>query len=703
MGGNCRCGRRATAEPLERRAMLSVTGTSTDTTPPRITDVFVGSTAWTANFRNFLQSSAAGSSTHGFRIDAAAQTDELPWTNVNRISVRFSEDVNVALHDLVVRGGDLPVHDFADADLFTYDPASFTATWTLAANVRNDKLLLELSGAPNGAGVADRAGNSLDGEWTNPVAPSASGDAYPSGDGAAGGDFNFRLNVLPGDVNRSGGSVVGSDVTLVRNSQNFSPGSSGYSIFRDVNGSGSILGSDVTLVRNAQGTRVPAYEVVPLTAVRVNAGGAAFTDSIGRAFEADVGFAGGTVNAATYDVLNTTDDALYGPHRAGASFTFTRPVANGNYVLLLGFAEPDGAVLPGRRKFDVTAEGQLVADDVDVAAAAGAARTAVAKSANVLVTDGQLDLAFTGVAGEAIVSYVVLIPSDIPAVAYPYSLQNASDGARGVVAASNLRNIGMGMIFYANENRGSLPPDLQTIVGHVEERYSAFTSPRTDTLLPRGELLPVERRAWVAATDDFLYTGAGQRLGRIPGSSIIAYENPARVAGGLYMLRADGSVGFYERAQAAELVPMPPDEPTPPVRPVKAKDPDISLSATRLRTIGVALFEWANVHSGRFPTTWGTPLHLGEQVPVETFINPRTGTQPPPADWTPEQKAAWVDATTDFVFAAPGVRYSQLDAIDLLAYENPANMKGGINLLFARADVEFRETRWATETIRAWG
>jgi hypothetical protein len=232
-----------------------------DAIPPSVTQVFVSSTVWQPAFYDFLDASGLGESNlqTGYRILATEQTDELPWVNLNRLSIRFSEDVVVAQDDLVVHGVNVASYGIAG---FGYDAATFTATWTLTtAGVANDKLLLELD-ADTGTGVMDAAGNRLDGEWTNPVAPAVSGDTFPSGDGAAGGDFLFRLNVLPGDVNRSGGSVLGSDVTLVRNAQNSTPGGAGslYTIFKDVNGSGSILGSDVTLVRNRQGLSLPAGE-----------------------------------------------------------------------------------------------------------------------------------------------------------------------------------------------------------------------------------------------------------------------------------------------------------------------------------------------------------------------------------------------------------------------------------------------------------
>ncbi len=231
---------------------------------PAVTGVFVRGTIWSANFLNFLATSGQGDSTFGYRINALEQTDELPWVNLNRISIRFNENVNIAADDLVVRGIRNLTYPVAASNGFTYDPVTFTATWTLAASIAADKLLLDLDA--DAGGVTDANGNALDGEWTNPTAPANGGaDTFPSGDGIAGGDFHFRLNVLPGDVNRSGGSVLGSDVTLTRNAQNSTPGAvnSLYTIFKDVNGSGSILGSDVTLVRNRQGSTLPAGEPVP--------------------------------------------------------------------------------------------------------------------------------------------------------------------------------------------------------------------------------------------------------------------------------------------------------------------------------------------------------------------------------------------------------------------------------------------------------
>jgi Dockerin type I domain len=71
--------------------------------------------------------------------------------------------------------------------------------------------------------------------------------------GAVGGDFRFRINVLPGDVDRSG-TVLVNDFSEVKRkffsgTTNPGSGAAAYSIFHDVNGSGSILADDFSEVK----------------------------------------------------------------------------------------------------------------------------------------------------------------------------------------------------------------------------------------------------------------------------------------------------------------------------------------------------------------------------------------------------------------------------------------------------------------------
>src|SRR5437762_8176864 len=109
-----------------------------------------------------------------------------------------------------------------------------------------------------------------------------------------------------------------------------------------------------------------------MTPLYVNAGGPAMLDALSRPFLADSGFAGGhTVQGPAFDDFFTYgSDAVFSTYRAGASFSFSMPVANGNYALFLEFADPDASAVVGQRKFDAWAEGAQVLDDFDVVAAA---------------------------------------------------------------------------------------------------------------------------------------------------------------------------------------------------------------------------------------------------------------------------------------------------------------------------------------------
>jgi len=264
-------------ELLEPRLLLS----GADVAPPVVAEVLVAGSAWSPAFLSHLNSAGLGDGGFSILGGSATQLRSVPWSNVNQVKVRFSEDVQLAAGDLALRGirtpGGLNVGDFS------YDADTFTATWTFAEALAADKWVLDLTDT-----IADLEGNLLDGDWLN------SSDAFPSGDDAAGHDFKFQVNIVRGDVNRSN-TVLGDDVILVRNAQFRGTTHPQYNPFLDVNGSGIILGDDVILARNLQFTNLPAADH-DLAGPVFAAGLAHDTGSSsidGVTFDADVG---GTVN-----------------------------------------------------------------------------------------------------------------------------------------------------------------------------------------------------------------------------------------------------------------------------------------------------------------------------------------------------------------------------------------------------------------------
>jgi hypothetical protein len=209
---------------------------------PSVTQVFVNGPGLTGQtsangvaFRNL----AAIDNTFGYPVPAGAnQLKYIPWSRgIDRIAIRFNYDVGNLLEqdDLVVRGVNTVNHDISG---FSYDRATQTGVWTLSTPILNDKLRLILD---------DAQVPGLDGDWTNGA------DAYPSGDGDVGGDFDFRLNVLRGDANQDGrvNSLDLGQVKAKLNSSATNPGAgaSGYSVFADVNADGLINALDLGFVK----------------------------------------------------------------------------------------------------------------------------------------------------------------------------------------------------------------------------------------------------------------------------------------------------------------------------------------------------------------------------------------------------------------------------------------------------------------------
>ncbi|MFO0897057.1 MAG: S8 family serine peptidase [Pirellulales bacterium] len=200
--------------------------------PPQVLAVDLASSQWTAGFAEQL----AGQ--QGFSLPAGTDFGSpLPWSNLDRISVRFNQPMMVGKQDLLLVRLDDPTHFLAIAG-FSYDESTRTATWTTAAPLAAGRYLLGLS-----ADVKDKHDRPLDGEWQ------ASAE-FPSGDGQAGGNFRLGFSVLPGDADRSG-RIGLDDFGLLR-------GAFGEpSTFVDFGGNGSVDLDDFAVLKQNFGQRLP--------------------------------------------------------------------------------------------------------------------------------------------------------------------------------------------------------------------------------------------------------------------------------------------------------------------------------------------------------------------------------------------------------------------------------------------------------------
>ncbi|MCC9138546.1 malectin domain-containing carbohydrate-binding protein [Pontibacter silvestris] len=145
----------------------------------------------------------------------------------------------------------------------------------------------------------------------------------------------------------------------------------------------------------------------------INGGGIQYSDSQSRIWSADSYFSGGETANKSFNVEGTTDDALYLNYRyaaSGAPFSYSIPVEAGTYNVKLHFLEPyygapgGKAASGGERVFHVDLEGQRVLNSYDIYTQDGAAKAVVKTFADISVTDGKLDMLFTSVANNAIIS-----------------------------------------------------------------------------------------------------------------------------------------------------------------------------------------------------------------------------------------------------------------------------------------------------------
>jgi N-acetylneuraminic acid mutarotase len=143
------------------------------------------------------------------------------------------------------------------------------------------------------------------------------------------------------------------------------------------------------------------------TQIRINAGGPAYTDTVGQPWLADVHFTGGQTFATTQPISGTEDDTLYKTERFG-NFSYQIPVANGVYGVILHFAEIYWNAA-GQRLFDVLIEGAPVIANLDIWATVGQ-YAAHQVSIETAVNDGVLNINFVTVVDNAKISAIEVNP-----------------------------------------------------------------------------------------------------------------------------------------------------------------------------------------------------------------------------------------------------------------------------------------------------
>jgi hypothetical protein len=226
---------------------------------PRVTGVYVLGNTWSGNFMSALGTSAQGDA-NGYLIDPATQARAIPWTSFDDISIQFDGPTIIEAGDLTVQGvgllGGAVTYELTN---FSYDATTRTARWQLVRPPASDRLTLTLD-ADKG-GVLGASGLPLDGEWAN------GNDRYPSGDGSAGGDFVFGVNVLAGDVNGDG-SVNALDLgqikaRLNRTTANPGEGNTAYSVFADLNADSRINALDLGAAKTRLNRRLPRILLPP--------------------------------------------------------------------------------------------------------------------------------------------------------------------------------------------------------------------------------------------------------------------------------------------------------------------------------------------------------------------------------------------------------------------------------------------------------
>jgi len=124
------------------------------------------------------------------------------------------------------------------------------------------------------------------------------------------------------------------------------------------------------------------------------------------------------------------------------------------------------------------------------------------------------------------------------------SLNRAREAANRIKSASNLKQIGMANLMYANENKDQFANDFGTLIKTQDITPEVFINPRADSDLPANidMFTPDQKADWVNSSSNYIWIGQGLTSENAPADQPIAFENPMTVDEGINILFGDGHV-----------------------------------------------------------------------------------------------------------------------------------------------------------------
>jgi hypothetical protein len=174
----------------------------------------------------------------------------------------------------------------------------------------------------------------------------------------------------------------------------------------------------------------------PLTQVAVHAGGGTFTAADGTVYLGDSYFSGGKTFTTTAPIQGTLEQGLYQSERNG-NFTYTFPLANGDYLVRLHFAEIYWTTA-GQRVFTVQINGVPVLPDFDILSRV-APKTALEVTLPARVTTGTLAITFITAKDNAKVAAIAIRPQ--PPAPGPYPRVIGVDSEEVIAEPGDARHV----------------------------------------------------------------------------------------------------------------------------------------------------------------------------------------------------------------------------------------------------------------------